>query len=449
MTVMEYLIGRAKSEDVDRPQRPEPVYPQRISRQLLELLFPVYELHKVNVRMWDGSLWPTAESRAATIVLNRPSALREMLLPGTESGVGEAYLDGAFDIEGDIEAAFELSDLLMAKTNGWTRQLHLGHLLWQLPEGPPANRGHSHQARLRGERHSLERDRKAIQFHYNVSNEFYALWLDKSMAYSCAYFNGPEDSLEVAQQNKFDHICRKLELKPNQRLLDIGCGWGGFLLHAVRYYGVEAVGITLSKEQYDFVQGRIDEEGLSGRASVCMLDYRELVAEELYDAIVSVGMVEHVGREKLPTYFEKVMHLLKPGGLFLNHGIGLGPITLLGESGSFISNHVFPDADLISISQMLHYAEKIGWEIRDVESLREHYAMTLRHWGRRLESHHAESLQFVSEYDYRTWRLYMAGCAHQFQAGRLSIYQTLLARLTDEGKSAAPLVRAGWYQGGK
>lgn len=446
MTVMEYLIGRTKTEDTHRLQRPESVIAQRVTRQLLELLFPARELRNVNVRIWDGALWPTSEPRAATIVLNRPSALREMFLPGTESGVGEAYLDGAFDIEGNIEAAFEIADLLMVRTDGWTRQLQLGHLLRQLPEGPSVKKAQAHQASLRGERHSLARDRKAIQFHYNVSNNFYALWLDKSMAYSCAYFNSPNESLDVAQQNKFEHICRKLELKQNQRLLDIGCGWGGLLLHAVRYYGVEAVGITLSKEQYDFVQQRIEEEGLSGRASVCMLDYRELVAEELYDAIVSVGMVEHVGREKLPTYFEKAMHLLKPGGLFLNHGIGLGPIKLLGESGSFISKHVFPDADLISISQMLQYAEKIGWEIRDVESLREHYAMTLRHWVSRLESHHLESLQFVNEYDYRTWRLYMAGCAHQFQAGRLSIYQTLLAKITDKGKSAAPLVRAGWYQ---
>ncbi len=447
MSVMEYLIGQRRLKDTDLPQPWSKGGDAReITLRLLEVVFPIQLLQNVNVRMWDGNSWPTSAPRAATVVLNRPSALREMLLPGTESGLGEAYLEGAFDIEGDIEAAFELTDFLMVKTNGWIWPLQLGHLLWQLPENCFSQKSQDRQARLHGERHSLERDREAIQFHYSISNQFYMLWLDKSMAYSCAYFNSPADSLEEAQQNKYDHICRKLDLKINQRLLDISCGWGGLLLHAVRYYGVEAVGITLSKERYDYVQERIESEGLNGRASVCMLDYRELVAEGLYDAVVSVGMVVHVGREQLMNYFEKVMLLLKPGGLFLNHGIGLGPIKFPGKSGSFIGKYVFPDSDILLINRMLQDAEECGWEILDVESLREHYAMTLSHWENRLKAHHADALEFVDEYTYRTWRLYMVGCAHHFQSGRLSIYQTLLAKLTSEGKSAAPMVRSRWYQ---
>jgi cyclopropane-fatty-acyl-phospholipid synthase len=366
-----------------------------------------------------------------------------MLLPGTEAGAGEAYLDLAFDLEGNIEAAFELADHLMERTNGWTKKLELGHLLLQLPDRPSSCDGHKRQAQLNGDCHSLKRDREAISFHYNVSNDFYALWLDKQMAYSCAYFHQPTDDLETAQISKFDHICQKLALRPGQRLLDIGCGWGGLILYAARNYGVEAEGITLSHHQMEYVQERIKGEGMVGRVSVRLQDYRELPEDCSYDAIASVGMVEHVGRGKLSTYFGKALRLMKPGGLFLNHGIGLGPVILPGESGSFIQYHVFPDSDLVSIGDMLKAGEGQGWEIRDVESLREHYALTLRQWIVRLEANHDSALRYVDEGTYRIWRLYMAGCAHNFQLGRVSIYQTLLAKLSQNGTSRAPAVRRG------
>jgi cyclopropane-fatty-acyl-phospholipid synthase len=439
MLGFERLIKRPSSWR--KPSAPDS--PQRLTRLVLESLVQGQTLQNINVRLWDHSMWPDPDSRAATLVLNRPSALREMLLPGTEAGVGEAYLDLAFDVEGNIEAAFELADHIMEITNGWTKKLELGHLLLQLPDRPSSCDGHKRQVRLNGDCHSLKRDREAISFHYNVSNDFYALWLDEQMAYSCAYFHQPTDDLETAQNNKFDHICQKLALRPGQRLIDIGCGWGGLILHAAQNYGVKAEGITLSQNQVVYAQERIKDMRMADRVSVRLQDYRELAEDSSYDAIASVGMVEHVGRGKLSTYFEKALGLLKPGGLFLNHGIGLGPVVLPGESGSFIQYHVFPDSDLVSIGDMLKAGEGQGWEIRDVESLREHYALTLRQWILRLEANHDRALRYVDECTYRIWRLYMAGCAHNFQLGRVSVYQTLLAKLSQNGTSRAPAVRRG------
>lgn len=448
MTVIEQLVKLPGLESDNEWLERKPAdleHALRLTRVILDSLIMGHSLKNMNVRLWDNSMWPDSHSRPATLVLNRPSALREMLLSESEAGLGEAYLNMAFDIEGDIEAAFELADHIMDKTNGWTQQLELGFLLLQLPPAQFSECKCSRQARLKGDRHSLERDREAIDFHYNISNDFYSLWLDSSMAYSCAYFQQPMDNLETAQQNKFDLICRKLSLQPGSRLLDVGCGWGGLMFYAAQRYGVYADGVTLSEMQAEYVQRKIEEENLTDRITVRLLDYRALSNENPYDAIASVGMVEHVGREKLPEYFEKALSLLKPGGLFLNHGIGLGPVIFPGESGSFIYKHVFPDSDLIHIGDMLKFSEIEGFEVRDVENIREHYALTLRHWVRRLEAHHEQILRIVDERTYRTWRLYMAGCSHNFQIGRLTIYQALLAKLSKNGTSRVPAVRSEWY----
>jgi cyclopropane-fatty-acyl-phospholipid synthase len=418
---------------------------EQTSRQILHKLFRERPLENVNFRFWNGRHWPEegASTYLATIVLNRPSALREMLLPGSETGVGEAYVQAAFEVEGNIEAAFELADWIMKRTQGWTVKLDLGRLLHQLPDNP--TNAAKIRARLEGREHSPDRDREAIDFHYNISNDFYALWLGRQMAYSCAYFRTPEDDLETAQDNKFDHICRKLGLRAGDRFLDIGCGWGGLILHAARHYGVQAEGITISAAQLKLAQRRIEEAGLTGRITVRLQDYRELPDAPAYDAIASVGMVEHVGRKNLPVYFEKMMGTLKPGGLFLNHGIGVGPVGFPGNSGAFIQHHVFPDSELLQIGEMTTLAEQKGWEVRDVENLRLHYARTLREWLGRLEARHDEALRFVNERTWRVWRLYMAGCAHNFQTARLAVYQTLLARINESGESRAPETRCVWY----
>ena len=264
--------------------------PESVSREILDASIGAETLEKVNFRLWDGSFWPRSGSFAATVMLNRPSALREMFLGESESSIGEAYLNGAFDVKGEMEAAFELADHLMQTTDGWTKKLRIGRHLRQLPKAPLTG-GTKQQTRLNGARHSLQRDQQAISFHYNVSNDFYALWLDEQMAYSCAYFRRATDDLATAQINKFEHICRKLALRAGDRFLDIGCGWGGLICHAARNYGVQAEGITLSQEQLNFAQDKTRREGLSNRVSIRLLDYRELPPDGAYDAIASVGMV--------------------------------------------------------------------------------------------------------------------------------------------------------------
>jgi len=441
-------LGRRNQPALSDPVEIDPV--TELTLHLLEIVAGGIPFRCLNVRLWNGVYWPNAKPKPATLVLNRPSALKEMLEGGSEVGVAEAYLHGAFDVEGDMVAAFELADLLGIQTRGWTQTLSVAALLHRLPSRPDEKSNEFNRlASLKGTRNSVSRDRQAVRFHYDVSNDFYRLWLDPRMVYSCAYFENAETDLEKAQVRKLDHICRKLDLQPGERLLDVGCGWGGLLIHAATQYGVRADGITLSQNQLEWVQRLIEEKGLQDRVTVRLADYREMDNEELYDKAVSVGMVEHVGRKNFGVYFRQISKLLKPGGLFLNHGIGEGPVRRPNEGECFIERYVFPDSDLVQIGQMTEAAEKSAWEVRDVESLREHYALTLRHWVRRLESHHDEAVREVGETVYRIWRLYMAGSAHGFDRGYLSVYQTLLAKLTPEGDSRAPLTREGWYDASK
>ncbi|MFQ5932975.1 MAG: class I SAM-dependent methyltransferase, partial [Nitrospiraceae bacterium] len=243
-----------------------------------------------------------------------------MLLPGNELGLGEAYLYDDFDIEGDIESLFKLADVLSASATGVASRLRLGSNALRLPRSKRRSNLQRGPAQLSGERHSIERDRQAIAYHYNVSNDFYALWLDRRMVYSCAYFTSRDEELDRAQEQKLEHICRKLRLKPGQRLLDIGCGWGGLVIYAAERYGVETLGITLSRPQANLANERIKEIGLADRSRVELLDYREIDEVEGFDALASIGMFEHVGEARLETYFQQAWRLLRPGGLFLNHG---------------------------------------------------------------------------------------------------------------------------------
>jgi cyclopropane-fatty-acyl-phospholipid synthase len=404
---------------------------KELHRRILRKLTDPRLLRQVRFRLWDGSCWPDMEPRPATIVLNHPGSLRQMLSGVTELTLGEAYLRGDFDVEGDLEAAFELADILREQTLGWSKALMISHLLHQLPEVAPAPSPLRHRVAPSGRRHSVSRDREAIRFHYDLSDEFYSLWLDSRMVYSCACFQEKGDDLEHAKLSKLDSICRKLHLRPGQQLLDIGCGWGGLILHAAANFGVMATGITLSKNQEAHVKQEIERLDLGDRVQVRLQDYRRVTEVDHYDAIVSVGMVEHVGRPGLSDYFKIAHRALKPGGAFLNRGIGTGAVPLLNSS--FINEYVFPDGEILSIGDMLGLAEAPGFEIQDVENLREHYALTLRHWVRRLEARHDEACQAVGESVYRIWRLYLAGCAHSFKSGFLALYQTLLTKLPSEG----------------
>jgi len=420
------------------------------TRHVLSEIFDRCSLEKVGVRLWDGTMWPDERPRPVVLALKHPEALGRMFLPGTEVGLAEAYLHNDFDIEGDIEAAFEVGDFLLGRLGDWKKKLKLGGLLIALPARDAASTmgGTARRLlpRIGGKKHSRARDRCAVAFHYDVSNDFYRLWLDRQMVYSCAYFRSPTDDLDVAQEQKLDYICRKLRLRPGQRLLDIGCGWGALVLYAAKHFGVHAEGITSSEPQLEWGRERIADAGLINNATIELRNYREIAANgELYDAIVSVGMAEHIGRERLPDYFAAAHRALKLGGVFLNQAIGEDIVLRPGDRDtSFIEQYVFPDGDIPPLPIMLRAAESSGFEIRDVENLREHYALTLHHWLRRLEARHDEALRFVDEVTYRVWRLYIGGSAHGFRRGHIAVYQTLLRKLEPSGQAKLPLTRNDW-----
>ena len=433
---------------------------RRLTLEILDLLLGSPPPPGVAVQLWDGTVCPVpngAGEPAITLVLNHPAALRRMFLPPTDLNLGEAYIYEDFDLRGDIEAAFAQQALLQRMLHHPALALTAARLLRQLPDPDRAADGHQGRGRvsLRGLRHSEHRDRTAVQYHYDVSNDFYALWLDPRMVYSCAYFPTGTEDLATAQTAKLDHICRKLRLAPGERLLDVGCGWGGLILYAAEHYGVEATGVTLSERQAALARERIAAAGLAGRVEVVLADYRDLPPGRPFDKIASVGMFEHVGRGHLPEYFRTVHHLLRPGGLFLNHGIaaqhGFPSAVrraidhLVLERASFMHHYVFPDGELVPISEALGFAEREGWEVRDVESLREHYARTLRNWVARLVAHEDEAERLVGRQIYRVWRLYMAGSAYHFARENLSVYQSLLAKPDAEGRAAVPRSRADVY----
>jgi cyclopropane-fatty-acyl-phospholipid synthase len=276
---------------------------KHLTLHLLEELFGGYPGLKIGVRLWDGTHWPDETLQPATLVLKNPAALRAMLIPGTEVSLGEAYIYDDFDIDGDLESVFNLADHLAQITLGGRKKLRAASDLLRLPSiknRQPVRRG---PARLSGKQHSIERDRQAVTYHYNVSNDFYSLWLDQRMVYSCAYFHSVDEDLDAAQEQKLELICRKLRLKPGQRLLDIGCGWGGLIIYAAQHYGVDASGITLSQPQADLANQHIAAAGLSDHCRVEVRDYREMNDSNGYDVLVSVGMFEHVGTALLPSYF--------------------------------------------------------------------------------------------------------------------------------------------------
>ena len=305
------------------------------------------------------------------------------------------------------------------------------------------------RTKLRHFVHQRRGNRANIRHHYDVSNAFYRLWLDERMVYSCAYFHHDDDTLDAAQAQKLDHICRKLALEPGERFLDIGCGWGGLVLWAAEHYGVEATGITLSQNQFEHVSGEIRRRGLTGRVRVELRDYLDLPDAAVYDKVASVGMFEHVGVARFPKYFRKIHSVLKPGGMVLNHGIthtqfaGIGLGSGIGE---FVEDYVFPGGQLTHVSRVIEGMGREGLECVDAEALREHYAKTLWHWVDRLESHADEARKEVGEERFRVWRIYMAGSAHAFDRGWLSLWQLLAGKPHEDGRLPHPLTREYMYR---
>ena len=409
----------------------------------------------VALRLWNGTILKLGNAGhedarpSFTLVCRHPRVVRSMVLGRDPLRLAEAYFRGEIDIEGDFFAALALKDHLHSIRMSILDRFGAVFSALRL-RGPHAARPGvaAIGSLLMGNRvktHSKIENQGAIAFHYDVSNEFYALWLDKAMVYSCAYFEHPAASLEEAQFAKLDHICRKLLLKPSDHLLDIGCGWGALVIHAARHYGVRAHGITLSERQLTLARERIAQAGLEDRVSVELRDYRDLAGESVYDKVSSVGMFEHVGLKNLPVYFATVSRLLKPAGLFLNHGITHDTEGWEKTSSTeFINRYVFPDGQLDTVSNIQRRMETARFEIADVEGLRPHYALTLRHWVSRLELHHTEALQYVNESTWRVWRLYMAACALEFESGEIGVYQ-ILASKRALGTTSMPLTRQHMY----
>ncbi|MGH2747380.1 MAG: class I SAM-dependent methyltransferase [Actinomycetota bacterium] len=400
----------------------------------------------VSVRFWDGSVLD-APGSSATILFRSPDALRRIAYSPGELGLGRAYVAGDLDIEGDIFAVLALRDRLGAtgehiefrlRPAQLLRTLGIAHKLGALGRPLPSP---PEEARLRARLHSRSRDAAAISHHYDVSNDFYRLVLGPTMTYSCAYFPDADTTLDQAQAAKYDLICKKLGLGSGMRLLDVGCGWGGMIMHAAPHYGVRGVGITISRNQADLAAKRVAEAGLGDLVEIRFQDYRD-VADGPYDAISSIGMFEHVGLARIKAYFSGLFDLLRPGGRLLNHAISRPHPGRPGfDKRSFITRYVFPDGELHEVGTVVSAMQEHGFEVRDVESLREHYARTLRHWVANLEANWDEAVRLAGLPRAKTWRLYMAGSAVNFEANRTTVHQSLGVRPHESGVSAMPATR--------
>jgi cyclopropane-fatty-acyl-phospholipid synthase len=428
------------------------------AQRIMAAIFDQPKGRDFDVRYWDGTRERGGlPAPAFTLAVNHPGALRRMLFPPSEISIVEAYISGDMDVEGDLEAAIRLGDAIGERVRGPVGISRLVPLLLRLPRGEKRDVRDARFMRPDDPDFGRQSGAAAIRHHYDVGNDFYELWLDSEMLYTCAYFKTGAESLEDAQTDKLEHICRKLRLKQGERLLDIGCGWGGLVRYAARRYGVVAHGITLSAAQAEWAQSRIAREGLSSTCRVECLDYRELDSNPRYDKVVAVGVTEHVSADAQPAYFAAAHRVLEPGGVFLNHcEVSVDrarPRSLrkkisdrLWRRNEFIEKYVFPDARLVPAAHVIASAESIGFELRDVESLREHYALTLRHWLRRLEAKESQAKRLVGERTYRTWKLYMSTGAEGFSSGRINIIQTLLSKPDAQGRSLLPLTREDLYR---
>jgi cyclopropane-fatty-acyl-phospholipid synthase len=415
------------------------------SLAFLKKFFAHHTSRDFAIRLWDGSCLAleAGQTRRFTLVINHPRVLRKLLWHPTQLNLGQAYVFKDLEIEGDLEAALKLPEIITGIHVKWREKISYAKWLLSLPATDKAYKTHS-MAPANGGSAGRERVRKAISFHYDLPVPFWKKVLDDSMQYSCAYFHSWEEDLNTAQTHKVDYICRKLMLKPGETFLDVGCGWGGLILHAAQHYGVHALGVTVSREQAEFARDQIRQRGLSSRCRVELVDFRDLTGRERFNKIASVGSVEHA-HSYMGAYFETAWRLLTRGGLFLNHGISSTfQYELPSAPHSFINQYVFPDGEVDPVSLTLEIAEKTGFEIRDVENLREHYAQTLQLWVKNLDRK-CESIQKISgEVTWRVFKLYMTACAHNFSLGHLNLFQTLLTK-SDRGQNPLPATRKEWY----
>lgn len=422
---------------------PQPVvYPADPScGKVLDKIFAKYEGNPFSIRFWDGSVWKSSvDDSVFEIRINTEKAWDILIAIPDEAALGEQYINGSIDVRGDLYKALRalpaIEDSILSTIPDYA--------LWLRNAVTIAADMLSRFSRL-DFLHSQRRDAAAISYHYDKPSEFYQLWLGPSMVYSCAYFQDWNNGLTVAQTDKMDLICRKLGLKPHDRYLDIGCGWGSLILYANRKYGVSAHGISLSKEQVTFAEKAIRAANQDSACQVYLKDYREFRnVKTKFDKVSSVGMCEHVGQKKIDDYFDHVHHMLVEGGLFLNHGI-TSSMHAKKKRSSFIDRYVFPDGELLTLSEMVRAAEEAGFEVRDVENLREHYEETLHRWVMALQQHKEQVIALTNLQTYRIWELYMTGSAEAFRRGEIAVHQLLLSK-NAEGRNSATKIRKEWYR---
>lgn len=407
------------------------------ARELLRIVLNGFS-GDVGIRLWNDELLLGTERSPVILEIYKPEPLREMLFGKNLNKLAEHYIAGDLGYQGNLEKIFDLVDFLQFRRFSAAERFQLLRAFMQMHFNPVSV--------FKADTGAIKRDgnsRRSISHHYDVANEFYERILDPEMIYSCAYFLDEAQTLAQAQQNKLNHICRKLMLKPGDRLLDIGCGWAGLVIWAATHYRVTAHGITLSQKQYEYGLERVRKLGLQDQVSLELRDYRQLQGAACYDKIVSVGMFEHIGVKNFPIYFSTVEKLLKPGGLFLNHGITNDTGWRGRATSRFINEYIFPDGELARVSDVSNAMEHQGFEILDVEAMRPHYAMTLRHWLKNLQENQESIVEIAGMRTYRLWRLYMAGAAYYFDHGNLGLYQILAGK--NRHPWPLPLSRAHLY----
>jgi cyclopropane-fatty-acyl-phospholipid synthase len=389
------------------------------------------------IELWDGSRVPSTR-HGPTLTIRSPRAIGHLLRAPGELGLGRAYVCGEIEVD-DLDGVISLLGRWNAPALGLPQRLRLAAGALRAaglhrPPPPPA-------AELRPDRrrHTKRRDAEAVRHHYDVSNEFFALFLDETMTYSCALFEAGIETLEDAQRAKLELICRKLELEDGRRMLDIGCGWGSLAIHAARQHGASVVGITLSEPQAKLARALAHEAGVGDRVEFRVMDYRDLRGER-FDAVASIGMVEHVGEAQIDEYAHGIAGALEPGGRVLNHGIVSVPLSERGAhiGGEFSNRYVFPDGELLNMSRMMRAFERAGFEALNVENLHTDYAETLRHWTSRFERRLDEAERLAGPERVRVWRLYLRAARNSFETGRTAVYQLLCSRPLTEGSSPLP-----------
>ncbi len=375
------------------------------------------------LRFWDGTTVAATQPDAPTFSFRSPEALAHVIRAPGELGLGRAYVLGLVETD-DIEKSLRVVDTFEAPRVSPAQLAKLGVALIRAcglvrPPRIPAS-----ELRLTGERHTAARDRRAVRYHYDAGNDFFALFLDPSMTYSCAYFKGGAQTLQEAQQAKLDLVCTKLALQDGERILDVGCGWGSFAIHAAANYGVEVLGVTLSEQQVTLGRERVREAGLQDKVQLRVADYRELGGEQ-FDAISSIGMVEHVGEERIDLYMSTLSELLRPGGRLLNHGIAKLMDFDTKDEGAFSERFVFPDGVPLPLSRIVQAMERTGLVVSHVEGLPEDYAETLRYWIAAYEERYGEAVRLAGEERARVWKLYLRAARAGFTTGWASVYQVL------------------------